>query len=708
MSNLACRFALALALGAGVPATQASATPPTGRHQVAATMQPPAIDGRLDDALWSSLTPITAFVQAAPDVGRPASRGTELLLAHDGVRLYVGVRASEPARTTARTLRRDAEAIEAEDHIALVLDPQGSGRNGFVFRVNALGARRDRLVADGGVARPEWDALWDAAAVTDDEGWTAEFSLPLATLAAPADGRAWGFNAERLVAATGERLRLFAAEPERAVESLTGIGALAGIVPTRVGWGLRLQPALRAVFTRQGGGHERMQLEPALDAQYTVTPTLTAALTLNTDFSDADLDEQNLSLSRFELFRPEKRSFFTQDSGRFAFGGLDHDDPTLLPFFSRRIGLDSAIDAGVKLSGTAGPVELGAFAVQADAAGGARGMARMGVLRAATALGELHRVGLIATEGHPAGLDGSRLAGLDYQFRSTELPGDRTLAAYAWALQSHDAALGTGQAQGLRLDFPNTGITGALMAERIGERFAPALGFVRETGVDRAEAELGWWHRSEAGEDWIPRVFHGRRERHDGRENSGYLGIGIEWRNPREDFAYLEHFREHERVAEAFELLPGVVVPAGRHRYGFTAMGAGLAASHELSGEVELEDGSFFDGHLRIASAKLAWRPSMHWTLSATAQHQAVRAGGGRFDVKAASLRVDHAADTRSAQSLVVQHDNVSGQTAWGLRARWALAAGHELRLAVDRLGPVPAGEQALRATLAWVWALER
>lgn len=669
----------------------------------------PVLDGRLDEPGWAGALVLEGFVSTSGDA---PTRPTRLLLAHDGARLHVGVRAGEPepARITARTLRRDAEAIEAEDHLALVLDPQGSGRNGFVFRVNALGARRDALVADGGTARPEWDALWDAAAQIDAEGWTAEFSLPLAALAAPADGRAWGFNAERLVAATGERLRLHAAEPERAVESLGGIGALRGITPERLGWGLRLQPALRLVHTREGGGGDdgRVQLRPALDAQYALTPTLTAALTLNTDFSDADLDEQNLSLSRYELFRPEKRSFFTQDSGRFGFGGLDRDEPTLLPFFSRRIGLQADVDAGLKVSGTAGPVELGVFAVQADAEGDARRKARLGVLRAAVALGESQRVGLIATEGHPDGRGGSRLAGLDYQFRSTGLPGDRTLEAYAWALQSHDAGLGTGQAQGLRLDFPNVGLTGEFLAERVGERFAPALGYVREAGVDRMEGNLGWWFRDAAGTSWIPRVFTGRRHRHDGREHSGFAGIGVEWKNAREDFAYLERFAEHERVAEAFELLPGVVVPVGRHAWQFTAAGAGLSAAHVLSGEVELEDGGFFDGHLTAATAKLAWRPSMHWTLSGIWQHQDVRAGGGHAVAKAASLRIDHAADTRSAQSLVVQHDNVSGQTAWGLRARWAVAAGQEIRLAVDRLAPVPPGEVQSRVTLAWVWALER
>jgi Domain of unknown function (DUF5916) len=701
----ACAAALAtLAAGA---ATAAEATPRQALQLPAWAGAAPVLDGRLDEAGWATALVVQGFISTN---GEASSRLTQLRLAHDGAHLHVAVRAQEPepARIAARTLRRDAEAIEAEDHIALVLDPQGTGRNGFVFRVNALGARRDALVADGGMGRPEWDGLWDAAAVIDGEGWTAEFSLPLAMLAAPADGRPWGFNAERLVAATGERLRLYAAEPEREVESLGGIGALAGAVPTRVGWGLRLQPALRVVHEREGSGHERVQLKPALDAQYALTPSLTAALTLNTDFSDADLDEQNLSLSRYELFRPEKRSFFTQDAGRFGFGGLDNDDPTLLPFFSRRIGLQADVDAGLKVSGTAGPVELGVFAVQADAEGGQREKARMGVLRAATALGPSQRVGLIATEGHPDGRSGSRLAGLDYQFRSTALPGDRTLEAYAWALQSHDAELGTGEAQGVRLNFPNVGLTGEFMAERVGERFEPALGYVREAGVDRLEGNLGWWFRDEQGTSWIPRLFTGKRHRHDGREDSGFVGLGLEWTNARDDFVYLERFAERERVAEAFELLPGVVVPVGRHAWHFTTFGAGLSASHVLSGEVSLEDGGYFDGHLTAATAKLAWRPSMHWTLTGIWQQQAVSAGGGRAVAKAVSLRIDHAADTRSAQSLVVQHDNVSGQTAWGLRARWALAADQELRLALDRLAPVAAGEVESTLTLAWVWALER
>ncbi len=705
---MAGAWARSLALALGLPLSAAGAAEPIDVPLRSAAA--PRIDGRLDDDFWAGVEPITAFLQAGPTAGAEPTRRTELRLAHDGALLYVGVRAvePEPAAIVARTLRRDAESIESEDHLALVLDPQGSGRNGFVFRVNALGAQRDGLVSDGGLARPEWDALWQAAAQVDEAGWTAEFALPLSALAAPTDGRPWGFNAERFVAASGERLRLFAAEPQRKIESLNDIGALTGVLPSRSGWGLRLQPALRWVAQRRADGDRREGFEPSLDAQYSVTPTLTAALTVNTDFSETDLDDQDMSLSRFELFRPEKRSFFTQDSGRFSFGGLDGDDPLLLPFFSRRIGLATALDAGVKVSGTAGPVELGAFGVQADALG-QTGKARMGVVRAATAVGAAQRVGMIATQGRPDGEDGSRLVGADYQFLSTDVFDGRTLEAYAWTQRSTNAGLGSGAAHGASLQFPNVGLTGAVLWQHIDEAFWPALGFVREAGVRRAEAELGWWHRTDDGGDLIPRIYAGGRERLDGSEDSGYLGTGVEAKNARGDFLVAELFAERERVAAPFELLPGVQVRAGDHHYRYAALALGLAASHELSGELGLQAGGFYDGSLRELELKLAWRPSAHWTLSGGYNHQAVRLGGGRFDAKAASLRLDHASDTRSAQSLVVQRDNVSGQTVVGLRARWAWAPGREWRLAYDRLHPVrEAAEIGSRLTLALVWALER
>ncbi|WP_198321022.1 carbohydrate binding family 9 domain-containing protein [Azohydromonas aeria] len=684
--------------------------------QVAAwTGTAPVVDGRLDEPFWQGMPPLGRFMQAAPVAGAEPTRQTTLFVAHDGATLYVAVRAQEPtaAALVARTLRRDGETIDNDDHVAIVLDPQGTGRNGFVFRVNALGAKRDGLIADGSVTRADWDTLWDAAVQMDAQGWTVEVAIPLSALAAPADGRAWGFNVERHVAASGERMRLFGATPEREVDSLTDAGRLAGVVPARQGWGLRLRPAVRWSTGRTAGHRSAGRLEPSLDATLGVTPTLSATLTINSDFSDADLDDRVVSLSRFELFRPEKRSFFTQDAGRFGFGGLDVEEPVLVPFFSRRIGLGSSLDAGLKLSGTAGPVELGAFAVQVPGRGGGPS-ARMAVARAAIGLGESQRVGLVATQGTPEGLGRNRLHGLDYQFRSTRFAGERTLEAYAWTQRSDDEAQGSGTAHGASLRFPNVGLTGQLDWYDIGEAFRPALGYVRETGVRITDASIGWRHLGTHGASLITSVHAGGRTRHDGTERGRYAGLSLEWFNTRGDYLLPEFYVEHDRLAKPFEALPGVQLAAGEHRFGYAVLSAGASASRAWSGEASLRAGGFHDGQLNEQTLKLTWRPHPRWSVGpGWACHQ-LQAGDRSFTARTVSLRLEHTPSTRSAQSLSLQHDNVSRQTLLGLRARWALARGQEFRLAIDRTNFGPAQTAATKApsdyrvTAAMRWALER
>ncbi len=214
-----------------------------------------------------------------------------------------------------------------------------------------------------------------------------------------------------------------------------------------------------------------------------------------------------VSLSRFELFRPERRPFFTQDANRFGFGGLDDDEPALVPFFSRRIALGRTLDAGLKVSGSAGPVELGAFAVQGPGLHGDAPRTRLGVLRAAAGIGATQRIGMIATHGDPGGQARNRLAGVDWQYLDTDFLDGRTLRAYASSQRSHDSVQGEGAAHALSIDYPNVGLIGAAYLFHIDDAYRPALGYVQETGIRRGFGNIGWWHRSAAGDSLIARVL---------------------------------------------------------------------------------------------------------------------------------------------------------------------------------------------------------
>lgn len=682
----------------------------------------PVLDGRLDDAAWSAVPAISDFAQAEPKAGAAPTRRTELRLAHNGTTLFVAVRAYDPDTTgiVARALRRDAEAIDADDHIALVFDPQGSRRNGYLFRVNPLGARRDALVADGNVSRPEWDGLWDAQAIVDEGGWTAEVAIPLALLAAPTDSRIWGFNAERLVAGSGERLRLFNPVPDRRVDSLVDAGRLKGVAPTRSGWGLRMQPSTRVTAQGRSIAPGGIHLEPALDVQWAMKPTLAATLTLNTDFSDAELDERVLSLSRFELFRPERRPFFTQDANRFSFGGFDVDTPAMVPFFSRRIALGRTLDVGLKLSGTAGPVELGAFAVQVPVDSDAEQKehrSRLAVLRAETSLGETQRIGMIATHGDPSGQTNNRLSGLDWQFRRADLMDGRTLEAFASTQRSEDGLLGIGNASAASLRFPNIGLTGEIHTLRIDAAYRPALGYVQETGVRRTHGNLGWWYRLVDGSNVMPMLLTSKRRRLDGSEASQSHGLLLEWSNSRGDWIAHEQWRDKERTSAPFELLPGVPLGiGGASTFSYRVIGAGLSASRSLSGEAFWRQGGYYDGSLSEQSLKVNWRPQPRWSLGGTLGRQRMTANRASFTARNAELKLEYTPDASTAYVVVLQHDNVSQQTTASLRSRWEWAHGREIRFALDRARTDPTNTGApaqspvadWHATVSMRWTFER
>ncbi|MFN3885515.1 MAG: hypothetical protein ACK4MG_01030, partial [Aquabacterium sp.] len=339
---------------------------------------------------------------------------------------------------------------------------------------------------------------------------------------------------------------------------------------------------------------------------------------------------------------------------------------------------------------------------------------RMGVLRAAASIGSAQRVGFIATQGTPDGTGDNQLAGLDYQYRSTSFLGARTLEAYAWAQHARDGLQGTGGARGASLRYPNIGLTGQLDWYDIDAAFRPALGYVRETGVRIVDATIGWRQLDEHGANTLSSIHLGTRRRHDGTEQSQYTGVSVEWFNPRGDYVMPEAYAEREVLAAPFEPLPGARVAAGDHRYGYALISAGTTPARAWSGEASVRAGGFYDGALAEQTLKLAWRPSAHWSVVTALAQQQLRTAAGSFTARTGSVRLEHAASTRSAQSLTVQHDNVSQKTLAGFRSRWRMTRDQELRVALDhttsgrqeRTGGRPASD--FRATVSMSWAIGR
>lgn len=672
---------------------------------------------------------LDSFVQSSPATGAAPTRRTELHIAHDARTLHITVRAfdPEPSQIIARQMRRDVEAMLSEDQVTLVIDAEGAGRNGYLFAVNAHGAQLDALVFDGGQIRYDWDAQWESEARIEPDGWSARLFIPLSVFgqhAAPV----WRINAERWMPRGSERVRLAGAQPDKDVFSLGDAVTLPAIRADREGWGLRIKPSLRLTGeSSSASGTERTgrRLQPGLELFHESDTGLRTAAALNIDFGEAEADERTINLTRFELFRPEKREFFLRDAGRFSFGGLS--ESAVIPYYSRRVGLDNggrarSLDAGLKLTGTVAGFDFGAFA--ARVAGGAttpgepdQRAADVAVLRVARPLGERQRVGLIATRGNPQGTAGSQLTGLDYQFRDTAWADNKTLEAHVWAMRSANVDADsrrsvTGQAWGGSVSYMNVGPMAEAHWQRIGDGFNPALGYLAESNVISSDGTVGWWHRTADGGSLIPAIDWDYRRKLDGSEASSELTPELAYNNAAGDFVIAKLVHERDRLASGYAPVPGAWIAPDAYRWTYLRALLETSPSRSVWASAELRGGGYYDGRRNDQMVTVGWKPTAHWGVRVGAGRNAITLPDGHFSVKLATLRLDHTPNTRMSQSLLLQWDNLSGELGVSARVRWMWAAGRELIFAVDRTGYTGERRGELpgqtRATLKMVWNLER
>ena len=343
------------------------------------------LDGRLDEAIYTATEAIGSFVQQEPDEAAPATEKTEAWVFFDDDMIYVAARCweSRPERRVANEMRRDTNQLRQNDTFAVLFDTFHDRRNGYLFTANAIGGMGDSQITDEGPPNVDWNTVWRFETGEFDEGWTVEMAIPFKSLRYQS-GReqTWGINLRRVVRWKNEWSYL--AQVPRALTTFRGIlkvSSAATLVGLQVPSGTRMielkpyalsgvatdttvTPRLSNDVTKRIGG----------DLKYGVTQNLTVDVTVNTDFAQVEVDEQQVNLTRFNLFFPEKRDFFLENLGTFAFAGRASaglgagSGVTPYLFFSRRIGLDGGrvppLRAGGRLSGKVGRFTMGLLSVR--------------------------------------------------------------------------------------------------------------------------------------------------------------------------------------------------------------------------------------------------------------------------------------------------------------------------------------------------------
>ncbi len=422
-------------------------------------------------------------------------------------------------------------------------------------------------------------------------------------------------------------------------------GEVTGIREIEQGLGLDIVPSVSLGRSRDLVlGESNSNFEPSLDIRYRITPSLAATFTINTDFSTAEIDDQQVALDRFSLFFPEKRDFFLQDAGIFEFGNINTNGR---PFFSRRIGLSEdgepiGIVAGAKLTGRIRNFNLGALAIRQEefADVGAKDLI---VARGSMNVLDESAVGFIMTHGDPTSNESNSLLGVDFLYRNSDGPFGQIVTGNFWAQQSDSSDLsGDEQAFGARLELPNDRIRAYLAGEEIQENFNPALGFVNRSGIRRYLAGFRYRTRPKTGM-WRTinhRIDFAQVNDMDGSilsQQTRIRPIGLYSHSG--DFWFIDVERNREVVTEAFDLFDRLNIPAGDYEFDRVRAEVSTGMQRAVNVVLSIQGGGFFGGTAYKNSPRSngdnrrtsRWRPSsrkMSSTCPAAASPRILRVCG--------------------------------------------------------------------------------
>ena len=353
--------AILYCVGSAAAAAQSPAPP---RATVVYTEAAPKLDGILDEPFWQRGTPAADFWDNFPSDSTRSEYPTTIYFASDGISLFVGAICEAPGdEYVIPSLRRDYRA-GGNDNLTFVFDPFRTGRNALVFGMNPAGVNREALISNGGESGGDfeeaWDNKWRGESRITEDGWTCELAIPLRSLRYPSGDSVWHFNAYRFDTQSNTRSSWNRIPRNQMIMSLAYQGRLAWEAAPDASTGIAtLIPFVAASRTRDfeaaGTGADEPDGDFSIggDAKVQLSSGLNLDLTVFPDFSQVEVDQQVINLTRFEVSFPERRQFFLENADLFGGFGFSRVNP----FFSRRIGITQDTATGLAI---ANPIYYGA------------------------------------------------------------------------------------------------------------------------------------------------------------------------------------------------------------------------------------------------------------------------------------------------------------------------------------------------------------
>ena len=655
--------------------------------------QSPIIDGKLE-SLWDQASLVNEFVQREPVIGMPVSEKTEFLILYDRDNLYIATRCfhADPADITSKELARDVN-LGQEDRIQVILDTYLDGRNSYWFQIGPRGSIGDALVSENGRSfNKAWDGIWDGKSHIHENGWDAEIVIPFKTLGFKKGQDTWGIKLIRNIKKNAEASYWPPTTLDAERFQVSDAGRITGLKNISQGIGLDMVPYFTTGVSKKKEDSTVKLSDVGLDVYYQITPSLKAALTVNTDFAQTEVDTRQINLTRFSLFFPEKRDFFLDGANYFNFG-IAGDDMNphrnrLMPFFSRRIGLDAEgepvpIQYGGKFSGQAGKWNIGMLHIKDqnpwDNAGYSVG-------RVSRNIGKQSYFGIIGTHGNSMYENDNALAGLDIQLATSEFRDSKNLVYNLYGLKSFTSGLhGDDFSWGTEISYPNDFMKLRQGYMQIGENFTSGLGFVPRKNIRNVYGGIVIGPRPDK---------LGILQIHSGIEyflisdlnKGGLLSAEADLQILNIKFLSGEEFEiscrwQNEMLEKDFNIIDSVIISAAE--YDFTRVEAAIqtAQRRKFWLKTKMAHGGFYTGTRTDWAIEAGWQAAVPVFIGAGSERIYVNLDEGEFITQIFRFNLNFLFSPNLTWYNFAQYDNESKTLGIQSRFQWILKPGKEFFL---------------------------
>lgn len=667
------------------------------------------LDGLLNEGVWAQAQPITEFRQQEPIEGAQPSERTEIRVLYDDEALYIGAMLydSDPSGILAYQLQRDA-GLGTDDRFMWIISTFDDNRTGYFFETNPVGLLGDGLIEGGGGFNKRWNGIWNIRTAIQDDGWSAEIRIPFSTLNFDPALGAWGINFQRTIRRHNEEILWNGWRRNEGLFRPIHTGQLNGLNDLSQGMGIELKPFVN-VSTNRGpaaGINAGDDAKAGIDVTYSLTPSLRAALTLNTDFAEVEVDSRQVNLTRFPIRFPEQREFFLEGSGVFSFNWAD-------PFFSRRIGLvegqEVPIDFGARLGGQVGEYELGVYQVRTgdtsldNGDGTVRpwGAEDFTVARVKRRLFQQSHLGMIytrrASDIAPGNveLEDRHTVGADFNFFTSQFLGkynaqfEGFMLYHNDPLEGGDSSSSDRSSRGVRWSFPNDLIRVHSSHREFGEQWDPALGFVERRGYRRhqptftiAPRPQNWKYIRQTEHEIYFEYLTDLDDRLLTR-NLDITPLQINFESG--DQLSFEVGRNYERLDHTFNVYgrgdDAISVLPGEYESDKWSIDASTAGRRMLSASAQYEHSEFWGGERDSIDLAGTIRSRNGMSLTANYQHNEVTLPQGDFDTNLMRLSWAWNLSPWTAFTGNVQYDDLSHVVGVYARLRWIIQPGNDVFL---------------------------